>query len=41
MSVFLDIEKFADFHRKNDDVCRTEGVCHVIHMLLGSSLGKV
>ena len=26
---------------KNDDVSRIQGVCHVIHIFLGSSLGKV
>ena len=31
ISVFLDIAKFADFRRKNADVSRTQGVCHVIH----------
>ena len=32
--VFLDIAKFADFSR-------TQGVRHVIHIVFGSSLGKV
>ena len=41
MSVFLDITKFADFRWKNADVSRTQGVCHVIHIFFGSSLGKV
>ena len=41
ISVFLDIAKFADFQRKNDDVSRTHGLCQVIHRLFGSSLGKV
>ena len=39
--LFLDIAKFADFLWKNADVNRTERVCHVIHILFGSSLGKV
>ena len=39
--VFLDTEKFADFRRKNADVSRTKGVCHVTHIFFGSSLGKV
>ena len=38
---FLDIAKFADFRRKIADVNRTQGVCHVIHIFFGSSLGKV
>ena len=41
MSVFLDIAKFANFQWKNADVSITQGLCHVIHMLFGSSLGKV
>ena len=32
--------KFADFRRKNADVSRTQGVCHVIHIFFGSPLGK-
>ena len=31
----FDITKFADFRRKNADVC------HVIHIFFGSSLGQV
>ena len=34
ISVFLDIAKFTYF-------CRTQGVCHVIHIFFGSSFGKV
>ena len=34
ISVFLDIAKFADFSR-------TQRVCHVIHIIFGSSSGKV
>ena len=39
--VFPDILKIADFRLKNVDVCRTQGVCHVIYVFFGSSLGKV
>ena len=39
--VFFDITKFADFWGKNADVSRTQRVCHVIHILFGSSLSKV
>ena len=31
--VFLDITKFADFRRKNADVSKTQGRCHVIDIL--------
>ena len=41
MSVLSDITKFSDFCRKNADVSRTQGVCHMIHIFFGSSLGKV
>ena len=41
ISVFLDIAKFANFQWKNADVSRTQGLCHVIRILFGSSLGKV
>ena len=41
ISVFLDIAKIADFRWKNADVSRTEGLCHVIHIVFGSFLGKV
>ena len=41
VSVFLDIIKFADFWWKDADVSRTQGVCNVIHIFFGSSLGKV
>ena len=41
ISVFFDITKIADFWWKNADVSRTQGVCHVIYIFLGSSLGKV
>ena len=39
--VFLDIAKFADFQRKNDDASRNQGICHVSHVIFGSSLGYV
>ena len=39
--VFLDIAKFADFRWKNADVNRIQGVCHVIHIFFGPTLGKV
>ena len=41
ISVFLEIAKFADFREKNNDVSRTQGVCHMIHIVFGPSLGKV
>ena len=41
ISVFLDIAKFADFRENNADVSRTQGVYHVIHIVLETSLGKV
>ena len=41
ISVFLDIIEFADFWLKNADANRSQGVCHVIHIFFGSSLGKV
>ena len=41
ISVFLDTTKFANFSWKNADVSITQGVCHVIHILFGSHLGKV
>ena len=40
-SVFLDIAIFTDFQWKNDDVNRTQRVCHVVDIFFGSSLGKV
>ena len=40
-TVFLDKVKFADFLSKNYDVSRTQGMCHLIHMFFGSSLGNV
>ena len=41
ISIFLDTVKFADFQSKNADVSKTQGVCHVIQIFFGSSLGKV
>ena len=41
ISVFLDIQKSADFRRKNADVSRIQEVCHVIYIFFGFSLGKV
>ena len=38
ISVFLDIIKIADFRRKNSDVSRNQGVCHVIPMFFRTSL---
>ena len=32
LSAFFDIAKVADFHWKNADVSRTQGVCHVIYV---------
>ena len=31
ISIFLDISKFANFQRKNADVGKTQGVCHMVH----------
>ena len=41
ISVFLDIEPFADFRWKNADVSRNQGVRYMIHVLIGSALHKV
>ena len=41
ISVFLDLENFADFQWKNAEVCKTKGVCQVNYIFFGSSLGKV
>ena len=32
--------KIADFWLKNADFSRTQGVCHMIYIFFGSSLGK-
>ena len=39
--LFLDICISCRFSAKTADVSRTQGMCHVIHILFGSSLGKV
>ena len=39
--VFPDILKIANIRSKNADVSRTQGMCHVIYIFFGSSLGKV
>ena len=41
ITVFLDITNIACFLWKNTDVSRNQGVCHVICIFFGSSLGKV
>ena len=41
ISVFFDVTKVADFSWKNADISRTQGVCHMIYIIFGSSLGKV
>ena len=41
ISLFVDTTKFADFQWENAGVSRTQGVCHVIDIFFGSSLGKV
>ena len=41
IAVVLDIAKFVDFQWKNDDFSRTQGVCHMIHIFFGPSLGKI
>ena len=41
ISVFLDITTFADFQLKSAAVSRTQGMCQLILIFLGSSLGKV
>ena len=39
--IFCGKAKFSEFRWKNVDVSRTQGVCQVIHIFLGSSLGDV
>ena len=39
--VFLNIAELADFWWKNVDVSRTQGACHVIHLIFWFSLGIV
>ena len=41
VGVFPGILKIADFRWKNADVSRTQGVCHMVYVFFGSSLGKV
>ena len=41
ISLFLDITKVTDFHWKTADVSRIEGVCHVIYIFIGPSLGTL
>ena len=41
ISLFLVIEKLADFRGKNTDVRINHGVCHAIYIFFVFSLGKV
>ena len=41
ISVFLGVTKVADFWWKNPNVNSNQGVCHLIFIFFGSSLGKV
>ena len=41
ISAFLDITVFADFCLKKCGWQQNSGVCHVIHRVFGSPLGKV
>ena len=41
ISVFSNMAKFDYFPWKNADVSTTQEVCHVTHIFLGPSLGKV
>ena len=41
ISVFLNIAKLVNFKRKNADVSKIQGMCHVIYVIFGPSLGKV
>ena len=41
ISKFFDIAKFADFWWKSADVSRAQGVCYMIYVFFGSSLGKI
>ena len=41
ISVFSDIEKLADFCRKNGDASRNNGLSHMIHIFFESYLSKV
>ena len=41
LSAFRNIIKIANFWWKNADVSRAKGLCCMIHIFFGSSLGKV
>ena len=41
ISSFHDKTKFTDFQGRNGDVSRSQGVCHVIHVFIGWTLGKL
>ena len=41
LSLIPYITKIANFSRKNTDISRTEGVCQMGYIFLGSSLGKI
>ena len=41
ISVFLDVAKFANFWWKYADISRTQGMPRMIHIVFGSSLGKI
>ena len=40
-SVFPDITKYPHSRRINADISTSQGVCHVIYIAFGFSLGKV
>ena len=40
-TIFKNWRKLADYRWKNADVSRTQGVCQMIHISFGSSLGKI
>ena len=41
VSAYLDVTEITNFWRKNADLSRTKGVCRMIYMFFGSSLGKI
>ena len=41
ITVLPDRTKIADFRRKNAEVSRILGLCHVTYVFFGSSLGKI
>ena len=41
ISVFFDITKFIEFPLLNTDISRTQGMCHLIQIVFGTSLSKV